>query len=165
MYKVSLLVCVGIALVAAYDDHYYDSYTHSSCSCYEKGNYYSPESANGCASFTQRTAYLPAVTLNCPHGLQFNLATCVCDWPENTVCPSHCPGHYDGHGLKGMTCHQNGNTYSAVGDHCQSFYQSAAGIAPQLHHCPAGLKFNVASCVCDWPANTVCHAYGYGGKY
>jgi len=64
------------------------------CTCFEKGNYYSPVSSDDCRSFTQRTAFLPAETLKCPYGLQFDVQTCVCNYPKYTVCPQYCPAPY-----------------------------------------------------------------------
>jgi len=64
------------------------------CTCFEKGNYYSPVSSDDCRSFTQRTAFLPAETLKCPYGLQFDVKSCVCNFPTDTVCPQYCPAPY-----------------------------------------------------------------------
>ena len=37
---------------------------------------------------------LPAVTQYCPAGLQFDLKLCVCNYPQDTVCPYNCPVSY-----------------------------------------------------------------------
>jgi len=38
-------------------------------------------------SFVQKTTGLPDETHKCPYGQQFDVKTCVCNNPENTVCP------------------------------------------------------------------------------
>ncbi|KAF6033295.1 hypothetical protein EB796_008396 [Bugula neritina] len=63
-----------------------------SCTCFEKGNYYSPVSSDNCRSFTQRTAFLPAETQRCPHGLQFDVKTCVCNRPGTLFAPTTVQG-------------------------------------------------------------------------
>ena len=64
------------------------------CTCKRNGNYYTVRSADKCGSFMQRTAFLPAVTQYCPAGLQFDLKLCVCNYPQDTVCPYNCPAAY-----------------------------------------------------------------------
>ena len=65
------------------------------CTCFEKGNYYSPVSSDNCQSFTQRTAFLPKKTLKCPEGTQFDVKTCVCNHAAATRCPRYCPRAYE----------------------------------------------------------------------
>ncbi|KAF6024464.1 hypothetical protein EB796_017222 [Bugula neritina] len=129
------------------------------CTCFEKGNYYSPVSSNDCRSFTQRTAFLPAKTQKCPYGLQFDVRTCVCNYPKDTVCPHYCPAPYAQHAVAGPSCSQNGNTYRQVpGTHCKKFTQETATLPPQVHSCPYGLKFDLKTCVCNYPRDTICYA-------
>ncbi|KAF6034004.1 hypothetical protein EB796_007690 [Bugula neritina] len=90
----SLLLVAMVTAAPGYPGASPGPIVKDSCTCFEKGNYYSPVSSDNCRSFTQRTAFLPAETQRCPHGLQFDVKTCVCNRPENTVCPYHCPRSY-----------------------------------------------------------------------
>jgi len=47
---------------------------------------YAPVAGTNCTQFTQETDILPPVVFNCPADLQFDLAKCVCNWPEDTEC-------------------------------------------------------------------------------
>ncbi|KAF6038495.1 hypothetical protein EB796_003221 [Bugula neritina] len=135
----------------------YPALSFDDCTCFEKGNYYSPVSSDDCRSFTQRTAFLPAETLKCPYGLQFDVQTCVCNYPKDTVCPQYCPAPYTPTPNPAPSCSENGNTYRQVpGTHCQKFTQETATLPPQVHSCPYGLKFDLDTCVCNFPALTTC---------
>ena len=54
--------------------------------CSENGNIYAQVPGTDCTQFTQATATLPPQTHTCPDGLQFDLKTCVCNYPSDTVC-------------------------------------------------------------------------------
>ena len=55
------------------------------------------------------------------------------------------------------TCREKGNIYGPVpGSDCTKFTQATDSLPPQEHSCPAGLRFNTAQCVCDWPHNFEC---------
>ncbi|KAF6035299.1 hypothetical protein EB796_006393 [Bugula neritina] len=74
--------------------HYQSAHTIiDDCTCFEKGNYYSPVTSNNCHTFTQYTSELPPEVLACPYGLQFDVKTCVCNNPRHAVCPYQCPIH------------------------------------------------------------------------
>ncbi|XP_067945126.1 uncharacterized protein [Watersipora subatra] len=151
--KMKILIAAACLAFAAASP---DSIVINSCTCFEKGNFYSPNSANNCGSFFQRTAFLQAVEQNCPDGLQFDIQECVCNWPSAMTCPSYCPGSPPNPGPV-HTCSENGNIYSPVaGTNCAQFTQSTAILPPQTHNCPAGLMFNLDVCVCDWPWRTNC---------
>ncbi|KAF6024469.1 hypothetical protein EB796_017227 [Bugula neritina] len=56
------------------------------------------------------------------------------------------------------SCSQNGNTYKQLpGTGCRKFTQGTVLHPPQVHSCPYGTMFDVKTCVCNWPRNTVCH--------
>ncbi|XP_020602327.1 chondroitin proteoglycan-2-like [Orbicella faveolata] len=79
----------------------------------------------------------------CPAGLKFNPAILVCDWPNNVECE-------DGF------CESNSAGVHANPDDCHGFIMcDVAGNAHEMA-CPAGLKFNPAILVCDWPNNVEC---------
>jgi len=139
------------------------------CTCESEGNVYSTSYSNHCGSFSQRTAYLPAESQNCPLGTVFNVATCTCAHPEDTVCAGQCaPEHYH----KSIDykshdyCVKDGNTYQQMpGTHCSAFLQSSAELTPVKFHCPAGLQFSLDLCVCDYPENVHFYGYGHGHGY
>jgi len=54
--------------------------------CAENGNYYSPNQADNCRSFIQVAYEIEAQIHYCPHGLTFDVQTCVCNNPRDTVC-------------------------------------------------------------------------------
>ena len=62
------------------------------CICYEAGNYYQPVSCDGCETFTQRTAYLPAQTQNCSESLLFDITICRCNYANLVSCPAYGQG-------------------------------------------------------------------------
>ena len=66
--------------------------TVDDCTCYEAGNYYQPVSFDGCESFTQRTAFLPAQTQNCSESLLFDVTICSCNYANLVSCPAYCQG-------------------------------------------------------------------------
>ena len=54
--------------------------------CRARGNIYAQVAGTDCHKFTQATKYLPPQVHSCPDGLQFDLHTCVCNYPKDTVC-------------------------------------------------------------------------------
>ncbi|KAF6033297.1 hypothetical protein EB796_008398 [Bugula neritina] len=156
MVNLSIALSLFLAVVVSAGPRY----PEDSCTCFEKGNYYSPVSSDNCRSFTQRTAFLPAETQRCPHGLQFDVKTCVCNHPENTVCPYHCPRSYSAPAHYSRSCSQNGNTYRQLtGTKCHQFTQETAHLPPQVYSCPSGLQFDLRTCVCNYFKNTICYTY------
>ena len=59
---------------------------HITEDCRARGNIYAQVAGTDCHKFTQATKYLPPQVHSCPDGLQFDLHTCVCNYPKDTVC-------------------------------------------------------------------------------
>ena len=56
-------------------------------SCEAGGNTYRIVPGTGCTQFTQETAALPPMTLNCPATTAFDVSICVCNMPSAFNCP------------------------------------------------------------------------------
>ena len=56
-------------------------------SCEAGGNIYCIVPDTGCTQFTQETAALPLMTLNCPAATAFDVSICVCNIPSAFNCP------------------------------------------------------------------------------
>ena len=55
-------------------------------------------------------------------------------------------------------CEENGNIYAQKpGTHCRQFTQATKTLPPQVHYCPAGLQFDLNTCVCNYPKETKCY--------
>ena len=53
------------------------------------------------------------------------------------------------------TCFEAGNYYRPVSSTgCTNFTQSVGSWVAGMHMCPAGLTFNIHTCVCDYPSST-----------
>uniref|UniRef100_A0A182QVB1 Chitin-binding type-2 domain-containing protein n=1 Tax=Anopheles farauti TaxID=69004 RepID=A0A182QVB1_9DIPT len=145
--------------------------------------------AKDCTQFYQcdhGTAYL----IQCPAGLHFNTHLNVCDYPRNVDCNGpvlnsagtrapNTGGSVGSHpGPSSQTCpicqsskhmvrnHHNcpakNGHYPVMFRHqsdCSKFYQCDHGNAFEIQ-CPAGLHFNTAINVCDYPRNVDCSDAG-----
>uniref|UniRef100_A0A182V4I2 Chitin-binding type-2 domain-containing protein n=1 Tax=Anopheles merus TaxID=30066 RepID=A0A182V4I2_ANOME len=142
---------------------------------------------NDCSQFYQcdhGTAYL----IQCPAGLHFNTRLSVCDYPDKVDCNGpvlneHVTGGaHGGHGgspscavcqSATSVVHRHPQCPTRNGPHpimfrhrtdCTKYYQCDHGTAFEIT-CPAGLHFNTALNVCDYPERVGCSegAVGSGG--
>ncbi|XP_040158461.1 uncharacterized protein LOC120897549 [Anopheles arabiensis] len=140
-----------------------------------------------CSQFYQcdhGTAYL----IQCPAGLHFNTRLSVCDYPDKVDCNGpvlneHVTGGaHGGHGgspscavcqSATSVVHRHPQCPTRNGPHpimfrhrtdCTKYYQCDHGTAFEIT-CPAGLHFNTALSVCDYPERVGCSegAEGSGG--
>lgn len=154
---------------------------HANC---PRSNGYYPvmfRNAKDCSQFFQcdhGTAYL----IQCPAGLHFNTRINVCDYPRNVDCsgpvqnPETAPGSSGGTQGGGASascaicqaakhvirnhpnCPTKNGYYPVMFRHrteCTKYYQCDHGTAFEIV-CPAGLYFNTAINVCDYPQNVDC---------
>uniref|UniRef100_A0A182TPA7 Chitin-binding type-2 domain-containing protein n=1 Tax=Anopheles melas TaxID=34690 RepID=A0A182TPA7_9DIPT len=140
-----------------------------------------------CSQFYQcdhGTAYL----IQCPAGLHFNTRLSVCDYPDKVDCNGpvlneHVTGGANGGHGGSPSCavcqsatsvvHRHPQCPTRNGPHpimfrhrmdCTKYYQCDHGTAFEIT-CPAGLHFNTALSVCDYPERVGCSegAVGSGG--
>uniref|UniRef100_A0A182MMT9 Chitin-binding type-2 domain-containing protein n=1 Tax=Anopheles culicifacies TaxID=139723 RepID=A0A182MMT9_9DIPT len=149
---------------------------HANC---PRTNGYYPvmfRNAKDCSQFYQcdhGTAYL----IQCPAGLHFNTRLNVCDYPRNVDCagpvmssetttgsggtqPAHCRLCQEAkHVIRNHpNCPTKNGYYPVMFRHqteCTKYYQCDNGVAFEIV-CPAGLHFNTAINVCDYPQNVGC---------
>uniref|UniRef100_A0A182WC58 Chitin-binding type-2 domain-containing protein n=1 Tax=Anopheles minimus TaxID=112268 RepID=A0A182WC58_9DIPT len=132
-----------------------------------------------CTQFFQcdhGTAYL----IQCPAGLHFNTRINVCDYARNVNCagpvmsPETSTAVSHGGGASPSYCHICQEAKHVIRNHpncptkngyypvffrhqtdCSKYYQCDNGVAFEIV-CPAGLHFNTAINVCDYPRNVDC---------
>uniref|UniRef100_A0A182KGE1 Chitin-binding type-2 domain-containing protein n=1 Tax=Anopheles christyi TaxID=43041 RepID=A0A182KGE1_9DIPT len=157
---------------------------HANC---PRANRYYPvmfRNQKDCSQFYQcdhGTAYL----IQCPAGLHFNTRLSVCDYPRNVDCSGpvlneEVAGVENGH--QGNSCPVCASATNEVRNHpecptrnghypvmfrhrtdCAKYYQCDNGAAFEIT-CPAGLHFNTALNVCDYPENVACTGGQTGGS-
>lgn len=91
--------------------------------------------------------------LQCPAGLYWNMMAAQCDWPSVVGCSPLPPSVPADGSCSQAVCDANGRHGGLVGcGVCSGKFCNA----DFLMDCPAGLHWNCALSVCDWPRNTGC---------
>jgi len=92
---------------------------------------------------------------SCPDGLQFNVATSLCDYPAQANCPFGGTPAVTYPSVAGFTCPDLSHAYYPDSLNCSAFWVCEDGYA---HHLPCehGLYFNSKTNDCDFPANVFC---------
>ncbi|EAU76526.2 AGAP005975-PA [Anopheles gambiae str. PEST] len=98
-----------------------------------------------------------ACPMQCPAGLHFNAAKQICDWPFQACCDPNVECRPDPCGPSDNRCPMFDGSKPTLlpGPSCGVYAKCIAGRACPMQ-CPAGLHFNAAKQICDWPFQACC---------
>jgi len=130
-----------------------------------QGSFVFVRDENDCATFYECDSNIQQpCPSHCPAGLVFNDDLKVCDWPMDVPECMPTPSFFMDEEIEGPACApeerfdcQGSLVFVRDENDCATFYECDSNIQqPCPSHCPAGLLFNTAIQVCDWPANVQC---------